>query len=341
MNGNQSINSFGDFWQDTAACWQRLPNKAFFFVLLTAWLVLFQFLGNSILGYLHTSSLFEWLYNAYSNPAADDQHGNIIPFLVVGLFWWKRHELLDSRLQPWLPGMAIVFLATALHIFAYIVQEPYFSIVALFMGIYGMMGMAWGPEWLRKCFFPFFLFMFSIPLGQHATIITFPLRMLVTSLVASVSHFLGIDVIRAGTQLSDPYGTFQYDVAPACSGIRSLVANILLATVYGFFTFRSTWKRLLIMSLAIPFAILGNFLRLLMVIFAAEIGGKKWGDYVHDNFFTSLMPYVPAFIGLFLVGHWLEKQARKKTTAEPQASDSQRDQTSRKLGSASLAPDKR
>jgi exosortase len=324
MNGNESIKTFGDFWQDTAACWERLPNKAFFFILLAAWVALFQFLGNSILGYVHTPSLFQWMYNMYENPAGDDGHGLFIPILVFALFWWKRRELLDSRLQLWMPGLILVIVAMALHILAYIIQEPYFSIVSLFTGIYGLMGMAWGPEWLRKSIFPFFLFVFSVPLGQHAAIITFPLQMLVTWLVTVISHFLGIGVIRLGTQLIDPSGAYQYDVQPACAGIRSLVANFLLATVYGFFTFRSTWKRLLIMSLALPFAILGNLLRLLMVIFTAEMGGQKWGDYVHDNFFTSLMPYVPAFVGLILVGSWLEKREAGNTGKQRQVNEPSR-----------------
>ncbi len=291
-------------------CWQRLPNKAFFYVILASSLALFQFLCTSILCYVHTPSLFTWMYHSYNGEgtATDDHHGNFIPFLVVGLFWWKRHELLDSRLYLWAPALLILFFGMVLHVLAYIIQEPHFSIIALFIGIYGLMGMAWGPEWLRKSFFPYFLFLFSIPLGQHAAMITFPLRLLVTWLVEVICHLFGIDIIRAGTQLFDPSSTFQYDVAPACSGIRSLVANFLLATVYAFFTFRSAWKRLLIMALALPFAILGNLLRLLMVIVAAEIGGQKWGDYLHDNFFTSLMPYVPAFIGLFFVGHWLERR---------------------------------
>ena len=55
--------SLKHFWQDTAECWRRLPNKAFFFALLAAWLALFQFLGNAILGYVHTPSLFDWLYS--------------------------------------------------------------------------------------------------------------------------------------------------------------------------------------------------------------------------------------------------------------------------------------
>ena len=316
MNGNESIKTFGDFWQDTVKCWERLPNKGFFFILLAAWLAIFQFLGNSILGYVHTPSLFQWMYIAYNNPAADDGHGNLIPFLVLGLFWWKRHELLDSRFQLWTPGLLLVFMAMALHVLAYIVQEPYFSIVALFMGVYGLMGMAWGREWLRKSFFPFFLFAFSVPLGAHAAIITVPLQLLITWLVEMVAHFFGIGVIREGTLLINPSGSFQYDVEPACAGIRSLVANFLLATAYAFFTFRSTWKRLFIMALALPFAILGNLLRLLMVIFTAEVAGQEWGNRVHDNFFTSLMPYVPAFLGLFLVGNWLEKREAESKSAE-------------------------
>ena len=71
--------------------WHRLPNKGFFFVMLAAWLALFQFLGNSTFGYLPTASLLRWMYVVYlpgpDTAAVDDAHGMIIPFLVLGLFW--------------------------------------------------------------------------------------------------------------------------------------------------------------------------------------------------------------------------------------------------------------
>jgi exosortase len=316
MNDDQKNEPRQDWWQDTADCWQRLPNKVFFFALLAAWLALFQFLGNSILGYVHMPSLFAWMVNQYNNPNADDAHGNFIPFLVAGLFWWKRHELLTLPLKLWWPGLLILAAAMLLHIFSYLVQQPYFSIAALFAGIFGLMGLAWGREWLRHSLFPFFLFAFSIPLGQRGQIITFPLRQLVSWLTEKTAHYiLGIDVIRAGTQLFNPSGSYGYDVAAACSGIRSLVAIFLLATIYGFFTFRSPWKRLLLMALALPFAVLGNLARMLLIIMSAELGGKEWGDYVHENWFISLVPYIPAIIGLLLVGRWLENRELKKTRA--------------------------
>ena len=313
MNGIQLNETPRSFWQDAADCWRQLPNKTFFFVLLAAWLVLFQFLGNSILGYIHTPSLFSWMSEAYNspNPAADDGHGDFIPFLVIGLFWWKRKELLAQPLSLWWPGLLLLVLAMVLHIMGYVLQQPRISIVALFTGIYGLTGLSWGREWLRRSFFPFFLFVFSVPLGDQAKFITFPLRLLVCQLVEMVSHWiLGIDVMRMGTQLIDPTGTYQYDVAPACSGIRSLVAIFLLATIYGFVAFRSAWKRVFLMALAVPFSVLGNLTRMLCIIIAAELGGQEAGNYVHESTLISLVPYVPAIIGLLWVGHWMEKRPK-------------------------------
>ena len=319
MNETPNSESRLNWWQDTVDCWHRLPNKAFFFALLTAWALLFQYWGNSILGYVRTPSLFSWMHGQYNNPNADDGHGNFIPFLVIVLFWWKRRELLAQPLKLWWPGLLILLAALLLHVAGYATQQPYLSIAALFAGIYGLMGLAWGTAWLRQSLFPFFLFMFSIPLGQRAEIITFPLRQLVSRLSELVAHWvLGINVIRAGTQLFDPSGSYGFDIEAPCSGMRSLIAVFLLATIYGFFAFRSPWKRLLLMALALPFSVLGNLARMVLIIVAAELGGQSWGNYVHEGGpfgIISLVPYLPAMVGLLLTGRWLENRELKRTSA--------------------------
>jgi len=130
-------------------------------------------------------------------------------------------------------------------------------------------------------------------------------------------HFhtlLGIGIIRQGTQLSDPSGSYQYEVAAACSGIRSLFIILLLSIVYSFVVFRSFWKRVLLISMAFPLAVLGNLLRMMCIVIAAEIGGKSWGDFVHENPIISLVPYVPVILGLFYVGGWLEKLEQRSLT---------------------------
>jgi len=322
MNGNQTKPAPADWRADTADCWRRLPNKSIFFTLLAAWALLFQFFGNSILGYVHTPSLFEWLFNLYNlgNDENDNSYCNIIPFLVTGIFWWKRRELLALPLQLWWPGLPLLAAALALHILGFVVQQPLVSVIALLAGIYALMGLAWGREWLRHSSYPFFLFVFSIPMAAYMNFILFPLRLLVCWLVEMVAHLFGIEIIRQGTQLIDPSGTFQYEVAAACGGMRSLIAVFLLATVIAFGLLRSPGRRIFLMVLALPFAVLGNMLRLLAIIVAAEMGGQKWGNYIHEGGpfgIISLLPYIPGIIGLLWAGRWLEnREARNKSAGK-------------------------
>src|SRR2546421_10293766 len=144
------------------------------------------------------------------------------------------------------------------------------------------MVLAWGPAFLRASIFPYFLFVFSVPFGPRAEPITFYLRLLVCQLVEFVCHnILAIEIVRQGTSLRDQSGQYQYEVAAACSGMRSVISISLLAITFAFVVFRSNWNRALLIASAVPLAVLGNLIRMLMIIIAAEIGGQRWGGYVH------------------------------------------------------------
>jgi exosortase len=299
---------FTSFLSEFDSYWRRLPNRGLFLVLLAAWAVLFQFLGNGTFGYIDTPSLFHWMWNAYNakSDATDDGHGNVVPFVVLGLFWWKRKELFAVELRSWWPGLLLLAAALALHMAGYLVQQPRVSILAMFLGIFGIMGMAWGSGWLRRSLFPFALFLFSVPVGSQAVVVTFPLRMLVTILVAFVTnHVLGLHIVRVGTGLFDAKGSFAYDVAAACSGIRSLMAMFLLCTAYGYVTFRASWRWLVMILAAFPLSVLGNMLRLLVIVLTAQMFGKDAGLKAHDSTLISMLPYVPAVLGVILLVRWL------------------------------------
>ena len=303
-----------DFRIQFLECWHRLPNKGLFLGLLVAWLALFQFVGNSTLGYISTPSLLEWMHTVYSGDDAsgsDDGRGRLIPFVVLGLFWWKRKQLLALPLNTWWPGLLLVAFALVLHLFGYLAQQTRISIIALFTGVYGLMGLAWGRQWLRESFFPFILFVFCVPLGWSAATITFPLQLLVCRVVEFICHnVLAIEIVRDGTKIMDPTGRYQYEVAAACSGIRSLFATLAVAIIYAMLCFRPWWKRGVLMISAVPLAVLGNTVRMLAIVIAADIWGQGAGDYVHEGGpygIISLLPYMAAFGGLMLLGHWLRE----------------------------------
>jgi len=309
-----------EFQSELVSAWRQLPNKRFFFILLAGWLALFQFLGNSTFGYLDTHSLLNWIYllgmAKSGETEMDDNQMIIAPLVVLGLFYWKRKELLRQPMETWASGLWLVAAGLLLHIAGYRLQQPRISIVALFTGIYGLMGMAWGPKFLRASFFPFFLFIFCVPLGTLSQYITVPLRQVAVSIVVFISHIVpGMSVLRQGVELIDPKGHFRYEVAPACGGIRSLIMTTMLAVVFGFVVFKKMWKRLLLILLAPPLAIAGNVLRLLIVVVAAKIGGQDFGKSIHDNTVFSLLPYVPAMFALFWLGGLLEKKIPQSVPA--------------------------
>jgi hypothetical protein len=60
----------------------------------------------------------------------------------------------------------------------------------------------------------------------------FWLRMWVIEASHGIANTVGVAVIRSGTQLFSPDGLYQYDVAAACSGVRSLMALTALSLLW-------------------------------------------------------------------------------------------------------------
>jgi exosortase len=300
--------------------WRQLPGKAFFLGLLGVWMLLFQFVGNSTMGYHPTHSLFKWMYIAYNPPqevaGIDDAHGNLILFVVLGLFWYKRQQLLACAMRTWWPALLLVAGALVLHVLGYAVQQPRLSVIAFFTGLYGLMGLAWGPAFLRASFFPFFLFIFMVPFGSMGEAITAPLRHLVAKIVTAVAHLgLAPDLIREGTQLRDAQSTFNYDIAPACSGIRSLISLLALTTIYGFISFKPFWKKVVMVAAAFPLAVIGNVSRITFTVGVAEAFGHDAGAFVEQKF--GFVTFAVA-IGLVLaLGHWLRDPEPPKAATPP------------------------
>jgi exosortase len=290
--------------------WRALPNKRFFFTLAIAWVALFTFVGNATLGYMHSPSLFAWMFDVYTSPQSDAEYGLLIPFVVLALFWWKRQDLVAKPLAMWWPGILLVASGLLMHLAGHAIQETQLSAVGFLVGLYGLTGLAWGKNWLKASLFPFFLLAFCVPLGGLVDGFTFHLRLLVSYIVAGVAHLgLAPDLVRDGTQLFDAQHTFAYEVAAACSGIRSLVALLALTIIYGFVNFKTPWKRAVLIASAIPLAVLGNVVRLCCTIMVAELGGQSAGKAVETK--LGFVTFLVAIACMFFIARWLEEPETK------------------------------
>lgn len=253
--------------------------------------LLFQFYGNAARGYIDTHSLFYWWGLQWFDPASDAQQGPLIVLVAVGLFFrnLRAGEIApgDRRVvktPPKTDSLAgwLVAAALGLHVLAYAMQQTRLSIVALFLFLAGVARLAGGKRWSDAALFPLGFLALAIPLGFLQPL-GFYLRLAVSDSAERALHLLHLPVVRNGTQLFAPDGRFQYDVAAACSGIRSLVALFGMSLLVGYVRLPRVWARGLLALATVPFAFAGNFLRILAIVLTGQHFGQAAGTWVHDH----------------------------------------------------------
>lgn len=266
----------------------RFPNRVEFGVVLIAWIGLFHWLGNSTFGYVATPSLFAWLYPLY-NANPDDGIGFLAPIVTVWMLSQRRKELEAIEWKPWAPAVGWILLGLLLHLIGYQIQQGRVSVAGFLVGLYGITGAYWGREWLRIAGYPFAMLVFCIPTSVYLATLTFHLRVFVAKVAtAFCTEVLQMHIIRQGTEVfnatHDGLPRFRFEVAAACSGIRSLTAVILLVLVYSFLFFRSPARRLVLLLSAPLLAVLGNIVRLITVFIVGEALGQQAGAAIETGF---------------------------------------------------------
>lgn len=310
--------------QELRSLWDSLPHKAAFGLVAAAWLALFHFLGNSTLGYIQTESMFGWLQAVYEGGAKqgrDDELGVMIPWLVGAIIVMRRTELAAIPKQPWSPALALIPLGLLLHLSGYLVQQTRLGVVGFLVGFFGIMGLYWGRAWMRGFAFPYLLFFFCVPISVFLDTLTHGLRLLSTLMSTTFCEWvLNMKLERAGTivlqKASAVTQGFRFDVAPACSGIRSATVVLLLTVTFAFLNFRSPWRRLFLILLSPLFAVLANVIRLIVVFAVAEAAGQAAGEAVETKF--GFATFLIALGCVFLVARWL----RETASPEPSPTDS-------------------
>jgi exosortase len=246
--------------------------------------LLFQFLGSSTRGYIPSASLFYWWGFQWFNPGSDTQHG----ILILGISVWLVSRNLgfdasatSSRSAVLNVGAAAMVAGLLLHALGFVAEQARLSIIGLLVYIWGVIALAGGRRWARASMFPVAFMVFAIPLNALDSI-GFWLRMWVVGTSGPLLHAVGIGVLVNGTQLLSPNGRYDYDVAAACSGVRSLVALSALCLLMGYLRFRKRWLLGVIFASCFPLIYVGNVVRIMAIVIAAQMGGQAWGDRVHE-----------------------------------------------------------
>jgi EpsI family protein len=243
---------------------------------------LFQFFGNANHGYIDTGSLFYWWGYQWFNPDSETEHGVLILGIAGWLFWRSlKDDSHGSNEGQRGAALAAMLMALGLHAAGFVAQQARISIVALLLFSWGGLTLAGGRRWGRAAAFPLAFMLFAVPVNVLDSV-GFWLRLWVIEATAGLAHLAGFAVVRNGTQLFAPDGSYQYDVAAACSGVRSLMALAALTLLIGYLNFRGWGRRIGVWALCLPLTYLGNVVRIAAVVFAGQWWGQRAGERVHE-----------------------------------------------------------
>ncbi len=226
-------------------------------------------------------------------------HGVLIATIIGYLIWRELRS--TGKLAPASNAWGFVFLVPALllHALDAGMHTQLLSAISLVLALPGLALLFLGMERTRSIAFLLFFLVFTLPIPLAATEqLHLLLRQVATAATALVIPWFGIPLYAEGTRLQIPNGTLQ--VADACSGFSTLYAAVAVAALTAYFC-HSPRRRLLVLLLAAPIAILANILRVvLLTLLVHWFGVQILGTSLHS--ISGLFTFVLALPVIFWLG---------------------------------------
>jgi exosortase len=269
-------------------------------------------LGIGILGTLYyffaVTRIYEslpltiWAWARYA-PQYNSEHGKLVPLIFVFLVWYHRDEIAKAKKAGSNQGLLWVALGCIFFAIGARTLQGRMGMAAFPVLLYGIVLYLWGKEVARILLFPIAFLIFLIPMSAIEQA-TSNLQWLVTGAAQGICGALGIGLYRQGSTLIPVDQSFGgFDVAEGCSGIRSLMAMIMVTSIFVHLTQTVRWKQIVIFSLSVGFAIIGNTGRIVSIFIVARFFGAKFagGDYHEVSGYISF----PIAIGAMLAVSWV------------------------------------
>ena len=245
-----------------------------------------------------TQSTAEWAWKAW-NPENNQEHSALVLPISLFLLWYHRDKLSAVRKAPWNPGLWLVVLGVGCFVLGARSLQPRIAIFSLPCILLGSVAYLWGLAAARILLFPCAFLLFMIPIGGLVQG-TVSLQILVSSVCNALASLIGMQIEATGTTIRSLDGSFNFEIAEGCSGIRSLMAMTTLTALFVHFTQREWWKKGVIFAGSLFFAVVGNIGRIFTVIvfarfFSPRIAGGIYHDYSGFIFFPIAVLSMVAF----------------------------------------------
>jgi exosortase D (VPLPA-CTERM-specific) len=251
----------------------------------------------------------------------DFSHGLVIAPIALFLGLQKKEQLRCARVRSDWRALPLLGMAPLLYVLGELGAEIFTLRISLIVFIIGAIWLIYGPEVLKVLRFPLAFLFLMVPLpGIIYRSATFPLQILSTALSAEALHLAGISAYREGNLID--LGSLTLQIAEACSGMRFLFPLLTMGVLFAYVGQKPFWMKGLLVTAAIPIAILANVLR----ITGTGLVSLSWGPDAAEGFFHFLSGWFAFMVcfGMFvlfslLLTGWRKRPFRKRPRPAVQA----------------------
>lgn len=251
-------------------------------------------LGWLLLGLLYRDTLVVMLdIWSHSNTYA---HAWLVPPLSAWLVWRRRADLLPLSPRPDWPWLLLLLPLGALWLLGDVAvtnAAMQFAFVAMLVVLVPAL---LGRQVAKRLMFPLGFLFFGVPFGDFLT----PWLMDRTADFAVIAlRATGIPVFREGLQFIIPSGA--WSVVQACSGIRYLMASVMVGTLFAYLSYQSPRKRWLFVLASFVTPVLANWLRAYIIVMLGHLSGNTLAVGV-DHLIYGWVFFGMVVLAMFMVG---------------------------------------
>ncbi len=228
-------------------------------------------------------------------------HAWVVPPISAWLVWRRRADLAVLTPRPalrWLWWLVPVGLLWLVGDLAAANAATQFALVGM---IVLMVPALLGTEVARRIAFPLGFLFFAVPFGDFLTpwLMDRTADFTVVALRAS-----GIPVFREALQFVIPTGS--WSVVQACSGIRYLMASVMVGTLFAYLNYRSYRRRWAFVAVSIVTPLVANWLRAYMIVMLGHLSGNTLAVGV-DHLIYGWVFFGIIMLAMFMIGaRWAE-----------------------------------
>jgi exosortase len=225
-------------------------------------------------------------------------HGYLVPLISLALIYFKKDKLKVVAKGTSMVGLILIIISLVFYIITLILDIGFMGGISLLITILGLSLYLGGVNFTKEIWFPLFFLIFMVPLPRILVIhISFKMKLIAAKAGAFLINKLGITAFCDGSIIYLPNTALT--VGSPCSGLRSLIALLGLGTLFAYLADLPKGKKYILFLASIPLALLGNILRITLLLWVAY----KYGSEVATGKFHDYSGYaIFAFTLLGLIG---------------------------------------